>query len=120
MTKTMNLLNMNTLSQHVGVFDSKKFNEMLNTFYDDDKEVEPVVKKKNSHYCKFCGEFECVIEDGGYVCSKCGKSNGEILDESQEWRTLTSDDYSRGDPHQQRDRSMGWQLHDGDGHARNG
>ena len=44
----MNLLNMNILSQHIGIFDSKKFNEMLNTFYDDDehKEKEPVIKKK--------------------------------------------------------------------------
>ena len=48
----MNLLNMNILSQHIGVFDSKKFNEMLNTFYEDehkDVEAEPVIKKKNSH-----------------------------------------------------------------------
>ena len=100
MNKPMNLLNMNILSQHIGVFNSKKFNEILNTFYEDDenKQKEPVIKKKNSNYCKFCGEFECVIDEGGYVCSKCGKSNGEILDETQEWRTLTCDDYSRGDP----------------------
>ena len=53
MNKTMHLLNMNILSQHIGVFDSKKFNEMLNTFYEDDenKQKEPI-KKKNSHYHK--------------------------------------------------------------------
>ena len=61
---------MSILSQHIGVFDSKKFNEFLNSFYEDDNDLEKkvITKKKNSNFCKFCGEFECIIDDGGYVC----------------------------------------------------
>ena len=101
MTKEINMSML--FSQQIGTLNSNKFNEYLKSFFDDEDDEDngdnsKKIKKPSNSICKFCNKFECIIEEGVYVCTKCGHNNGEILDETQEWRTLSYDDASKGDP----------------------
>ena len=91
--------------QKLGDLDSKKFQEILKTFdefniqINSDKFIRRETIKTNK--CVYCNEFECIAdsEEGKHICTKCGRDNGEILDTTQEWRSLSCDDMRRqGDP----------------------
>lgn len=91
-----------SLMQKLGDLDSRKFQEMLKSF-DESYQLSSTYYPKQSiiNKCKFCLEFECIAdsEEGKYICTKCARDNGEILDSSQEWRSISCDDVRRqGDP----------------------
>ena len=37
--------------------------------------------------CPFCKESTLLVEDGSFVCTSCGKENGVIISDKQEWRS---------------------------------
>lgn len=94
--------------QKIGDLDFKKFKEMLTSFEEpidelSSKPEENTMQKilARNNICKFCGEFECIAdsEEGKFICTKCARDNGEIIDNNQEWRPISCDDYRRqGDP----------------------
>jgi len=91
--------------QKLGKLDSQLFQELLASFNENDDIKIPSSKKRNpteifgrNSTCIFCKSFECIVdsEEGRYVCTKCGRDNGEILD-SQEWRSSNDDMKKNGD-----------------------
>lgn len=51
--------------------DSRKFSEMEN------------------FKCPYCQESTLTVDDGIFVCTSCGKENGTVISEKQEWRSFT-------------------------------
>ena len=96
------------VTQKCGNLDKLQFQHLLDSFSDESEETSSEVKKRSveqqllkiSNECRFCGKFECMADpdEGVYVCMSCGRLNGEILDSSQEWRSLGYDDPRRSDP----------------------
>ena len=96
------------VSQKCGNLDKLKFQQILDSFSDEPEEQSSVDKTRSveqqllklTNECRFCGKFECIADpdEGVYVCMSCGHLNGEILDSSQEWRSLGYDDPRRSDP----------------------
>ena len=91
--------------QKLGEFDDKKFQEILKSFddsvqfrdkFNDNRNQQNMILQNNR--CKFCLKFECIAdtEEGRYLCTKCGKDNGEIWDLTQECRNQIGDDFRRG------------------------
>ena len=39
--------------------------------------------------CPYCQEISVLIEDGSFVCTSCGKENGIVISDKQEWRSYT-------------------------------
>lgn len=39
--------------------------------------------------CPYCKESSVLIEDGSFVCTSCGKENGIVISDKQEWRSYT-------------------------------
>lgn len=102
----LNETNLAHMQQKFGTLDTKRFNDILNSFSDEEETVlseKPVLSQqkiiKDCNICIFCKKFECIAdsEAGAYVCTSCGRVNGEILDSSQEWRPPSFDDPRRGD-----------------------
>jgi len=94
--------------QSIGTFDKKKFQTLLDSFSDEPEEESSErtdvsfeqLSLRETNVCRFCGEFTCIADCdyGAYVCTSCGKKNGEILDNTHEWRPLGYDDPRRSDP----------------------
>jgi len=93
------------LIQKLGDFDAKRFKELLLTFDEPVEYIDRFVESSpqqriilKNNKCKFCDCFECIAdsEEGRYICAKCGRDNGEILDSTQEWRNQSCDDVRRG------------------------
>lgn len=61
------------------------------------------VRKKDapqqvSDMCSFCEEDEVQLEDGNYVCRRCGTLSSRFIDSSAEWRYYGFDDNKNSDP----------------------
>ena len=39
--------------------------------------------------CPYCQESTLTVDDGIFVCTSCGKENGTVISEKQEWRSFT-------------------------------
>ena len=68
-------------------------------FREEDKKVETkkvetkkVETKKNinSQCCSYCKEDTLVVDEGSFVCTKCGRESGIVISEKQEWRTFSN------------------------------
>lgn len=63
-------------------------------FREEDKKVEikKVETKKNinSQCCSYCKEDTLVVDEGSFVCTKCGRESGIVISEKQEWRTFSN------------------------------
>ena len=46
--------------------------------------------------CPYCQESTLTVEDGSFVCTNCGKENGIVISDQQEWRSF-SDSYDNKD-----------------------
>ncbi len=91
--------------QKIGNLDGKKFQELLKSFIDDatpdsPKKIEKKIKPNlflKTNQCHYCQEFECIADanEGKYICTKCGRDNGEIIDSTLESRPMSFDDLRR-------------------------
>lgn len=71
----------------------KQFEELNN---ENQEEKRDSVEKINNFNCPNCNN-NTLIEDGGvFVCTECGRENGIIISEKQEWRTFI-DSNTQGD-----------------------
>jgi transcription initiation factor TFIIIB Brf1 subunit/transcription initiation factor TFIIB len=101
---------MDITTQKIGTLDKKKLQLLLKSFSDEDCEESSEQERtdtsfeqltlKDTNNCRFCGKFTCIADTdyGAYVCTSCGKKNGDILDNAHEWRPLGYDDPRRSDP----------------------
>lgn len=46
--------------------------------------------------CPYCQESTLTVDEGIFVCTSCGKENGTVISEKQEWRSFT-DSYDNKD-----------------------
>ena len=46
--------------------------------------------------CPYCQESSVSIDDGSFVCTSCGRENGVVISDKQEWRSYT-DSYDNAD-----------------------
>ena len=58
-------------------------------FREADKKVE-TKKTINSRCCSYCKEETLIVDDGIFVCTKCGKESGIVISGKQEWRTFSN------------------------------
>jgi len=70
---------------------------------DPDKEISPEKKELSTKFsemenftCPYCQESTLTVDDGTFVCTSCGKENGIVISEKQEWRSFT-DSYDNKD-----------------------
>jgi transcription initiation factor TFIIB len=49
-------------------------------------------------YCKVCSSVDVILDDGNYICRKCGTLNERFIDTSAEWRYYGCDDSKGNDP----------------------
>lgn len=49
-------------------------------------------------HCTECNSTKIVEQEGKYMCTDCGVSNGIVIDFKQEWRFYGSDDNKNADP----------------------
>ena len=45
-------------------------------------------KDKKNHICDYCKQESLIIDRGLYVCTSCGKEEGVIISDDQEWRSF--------------------------------
>lgn len=48
--------------------------------------------------CKVCCAIDVILDDGNYICRKCGTINERFIDTSAEWRYYGCDDSKGNDP----------------------
>ena len=48
--------------------------------------INTVKTKVSENKCSYCGENDMIVDKGKYVCSQCGRENGDVLSKKQEWR----------------------------------
>lgn len=56
--------------------------------FPDKSFLEKKEMKPENIRCSGCQEGELVVEEGIFVCTNCGKENGTVISEKQEWRTF--------------------------------
>ena len=61
-----------------------------------EEQPEKVFSEMENFICPYCQESTLTVDDGTFVCSSCGKENGIVISEKQEWRSFT-DSYDNKD-----------------------
>ena len=62
------------------------------------EKIEPIntFSEFENFTCPYCQESTVSVEDGSFVCTSCGKENGVVISDKQEWRSYT-DSYDNVD-----------------------
>lgn len=53
-----------------------------------EKEKQQTFSEIENFRCPFCQENTLTTDDGIFVCTSCGRENGTVISEKQEWRTF--------------------------------
>lgn len=62
------------------------------------KEIDHDEEDAGMDHCSDCNSTRIVEQEGKYVCTECGVSNGMVIDFKQEWRFYGSEDNKNSDP----------------------
>ena len=66
------------------------------TISPEKKEQPEKFSEMENFTCPYCQESTLTVDDGTFVCTSCGKENGTVISEKQEWRSFT-DSYDNKD-----------------------
>jgi transcription initiation factor TFIIIB Brf1 subunit/transcription initiation factor TFIIB len=61
--------------------------DMFRQFKESDKK-QVKIEENTQHICKNCKQETLIIDSGAFVCTTCGKEEGVIISDNQEWRTF--------------------------------
>jgi transcription initiation factor TFIIIB Brf1 subunit/transcription initiation factor TFIIB len=55
------------------------------------EKIEPIntFSEFENFKCPYCQESTVSVDDGSFVCTTCGKENGVVISDKQEWRSYT-------------------------------
>ena len=74
--KSMNLKSMFAEFQQIRETDNK---------YTEKIEIKNTFSEFENYTCPFCRESTLLVDEGSFVCTNCGKENGSVISDKQEW-----------------------------------